>query len=345
MKTTAKTFYDCNGTPFQVTVLTIGGKKPGPVFTIISGQHGMEHSGPCFLPELAEELDKTDFAGTMHICPCANPGALALDYELYPEHEDLSKINDYYYSPYRHSYSPWGLSRKECPGQKGYNMNRTWNRSGKGLAYDITSWLWKEFVEPAKFTLDIHCAQHRKPFIFNYFEKNNEFAAVTGFPGVNLSLPPADPHNQGNLNFQASNREGHHSLCFEFSVQHGLKEHEYPPGKNAIKNLMIKLGMLDAEPVLPANPVWAFPLREFPDCGAVLKNEHHGHIRYFFDEYDEVKKGDILYEVRDIQTLEVIEQGISPLDGIMHNINILPLASPGRKACNVYMAKQLKPEF
>ena len=69
MKTDRKTFSDCKGNPFQVTVLTVGGKRPGPVFTIISGQHGMEHSGPCFLPELAEELDQLDFEGTVHVCP------------------------------------------------------------------------------------------------------------------------------------------------------------------------------------------------------------------------------------------------------------------------------------
>ena len=62
MKVTRESFKDCKGNVFQVTVLTVGGKRPGPVFTIVSGQHGMEHSGPCFLPELAEELDKEDIS-------------------------------------------------------------------------------------------------------------------------------------------------------------------------------------------------------------------------------------------------------------------------------------------
>ena len=178
MKIQRETFYDCNKNPFQVTVLTIGGTKPGPVMTVVSGQHGMEHSGPCFLPELAEELDKADIAGTLHICPCANPGALAMDYEFYPEHEDLSKINDYYYSRFRHDYSPWGIGRGEAETE--YNMNRLWNREGEGIAYDITRWIWKNFVEEADLTLDIHCLQALKPLIYNDFDKNNPLCALTG---------------------------------------------------------------------------------------------------------------------------------------------------------------------
>ena len=343
MKIQRETFYDCNKNPFQVTVLTIGGTKPGPVMTIVSGQHGMEHSGPCFLPELAEELDKADIAGTLHICPCANPGALAMDYEFYPEAEDLSKINDYYYSLFRHDYSPWGIGRHEAKTE--YNMNRLWNKKGKGIAYDITGWLWENFVEPAKLTLDIHCAQHRKPYIYNDFRKNDPFIAVTGFESVVQKQSVKDDYNRGNLGYWSANRDGHYGFCLEFSVQHGLKEHEYEQGKNAVKNVMIKLGMLDAKPVLNPRPTWSLPLHDVPDSAVLLKTAHTGHIRYFFDECDEVKKGDVVFEVRDIQTLEVLEQGISPLDGIVYHISLYPIAKPGLKACSIYMAEKLITEF
>lgn len=335
MKTTRKQFTDCNGRKISVTYWTLGGKRKGPTMTVIAGQHGMEHSGPCLLPELAEELDRMDFAGTVYICPCANPAALELDYEFYPEREDLSKINDYYYSYFRHYYCPWGLGRMEAMTM--YNMNRTWNQPGEGIAFDITRWLWSEIVEPAFLTLDLHCAQNRKPFIFNNFPKNNEWISFAGIESSIQCFHGSSDYASGNLNYQASNRPGHHSFCIEFSIQHGLKEHEYPIGKTAIKNLMAALGMIPGKVIHP-RPVWAIS-EDMP--GTHWKAEHTGHARFFFDTCDEVKTGDRIFEVRDFQTLEVLETGIAPHDGIVYRISLQPIARPGQMLCMVVKAEKL----
>jgi predicted deacylase len=342
MEIQRKTFTDCKNNSFQVSVMTLGGKKPGPVFTIVSGQHGMEHSGPCFLPELAEELDKMDIAGTLHICPCANPGALAMDYEFYPEHEDLSKINDYYYSRFRHDYSPWGIGRGEA--QTEYNMNRLWNRKGEGIAYDITAWLWENFVEDAYLTLDIHCLQALKPMVYNDFAKNNPLIALTGIEAVWQCSDKKSEYGAGNLNYQAARREGRYAFCIEFSSQHALKESEYELGKNAIRNLMIKLGMIKGEYRLSGRPTWSIPLN-YGERADIFVTSHGGHIRYFFDEYDQVKKGDKVYQIRDIQTLEVLEEGFASRDGIMGRRSYLPVMKAGVTACSVIDAERLIPEF
>ena len=42
----SRTFKPARGREFQVTVGVIKGAKPGPVFTNVAGQHGMEHVGP-----------------------------------------------------------------------------------------------------------------------------------------------------------------------------------------------------------------------------------------------------------------------------------------------------------
>ncbi len=335
MKTTRKYFTDSQKRKIGVTYWTLGGKRPGPVLTVIAGQHGMEHSGPCLLPELAEELDRTDFAGTLHICPCANPAALELDYEFYPEREDLSRIKDYYYSYFRHYYCPWGLGRTEA--MTLYNMNRTWNQPGDGIAFEITRWLWSEIVEPAFLTVDMHCAQNRKPFIFNDSPKNNEWIRLAGIESsIQCFREPSD-YAAGNVNFQASNRPGHYSFCLEFSVQHGLKEQEYPAGKKAIKNLMIGLGMMPGK-IVHSRPVWAIP-EDMP--GTWWKAAHTGHVRFFFDTCDEVKAGDRIFEMRDFQTLEVLETGIAPHDGILYGVSLQPIARPEQQLCMVIKAEKL----
>ncbi len=335
MKTVRKEFTDCNGRKITVTYWTLRGRRSGPTLTLIAGQHGMEHSGPCFLPELAEELDQTDFAGTIHICPCANPAALELDYEFYPEQEDLDMIKDYYYSYFRHYYCPWGLGRMEA--MTLYNMNRTWNQSGNGVAFDITRWLWRKIVKPAFLTLDLHCAQNRKPFIFNDFPKNNEWIRFTGIESSVQCFHKPDAYAAGNLNYQASNRPGHYSFCIEFSIQHGLKEEEYPIGKTAVKNLMVALGMTKGTVVLK-RPVWAVPEDQPGTC---WKAKHAGHVRFFFDTCDEAKAGDRIFEVRDFQTLEVLETGIAPHDGIVYGLSLHPTAKPDLPLCSVVKAEKL----
>ncbi len=335
MKTVRKQFTDAKGRKITVTYWTLTGNRPGPTMTVVAGQHGMEHSGPCLLPELAAEIDRMDFAGTIHICPCANPAALALDYEIYPEKEDLSKIDDYYYSYFRHYYCPWGLGRGEAATM--YNMNRTWNRSGSGVAFDITDWLWSEIVDPALLTVDMHCAQNHQPFIFNDFPKNNP---LIGFSGIESSIEcfqTPDEYNAGNLNYQASSRKGRYAFCIEFSIQHGLKEHEYAAGKTAVKNLMAALGMRKDEVVLQ-RPVWSIPQDR---SGTSWKAEHTGHVRYFFKTCDEVKAGDKVFEIRDFQTLEVLQSGIAPHDGICYGISLHPIAKPGLPLCSVVKAGKI----
>ena len=266
-----------------------------------------------------------------------------MDNEFYPEREDLSLIKDYYYSRFRHDYSPWGIGRKDM--NTDYNMNRLWNKTGKGIAYDITGWLWKNYVDQADLTLDIHCAQNSRPFIFNDFPKNNPLIAVTG---IEITIPhfnKKDDYNAGNLGFQSARRDDHYGFCIEFSIQHGLKDHEYPIGKNAVKNLMIKMGMLKAQPVLGPHPTYSLPEVQTEENATSLRASHFGHVRYFVEDCVPVKKGTLLYEVRDIQTLEVLERGTAPFDGIIWSKTHKPLTEPGERLFSFYQPTELKAEF
>ena len=333
-----KKFTAANGREIVVTYLRVAGSAPGPVLTIISGQHGMEHSGPNLLPELAEELAAREFAGTVFLCPCANPAALEMDYEFYPENEDLSLIRDYYYSIFRHNYCPWNLGRDNA--KTLYNMNRLWNHPDTpGVAGKITEWLWNEICVQADIVIDMHCLQAQKPLIFNYAEKNNRIARYAGIDAVFMMNPNPDPYDAGNLNWQASHGRDCYSICIEFSRQHGLKETEYEPGKQSVRNIMIGAHMLPGEIVLD-RPVWKIP---YTAEGTRFQVRHAGHIRYFFRLYDSVKKGDKVYEIRDIETLDVLEEGIAENDGIVCGISHLPVSKPGVLPCWIPEVELLAP--
>ncbi len=327
-KTFRRQFTTHAGRKFQVTYFTIAGTTPGPVLTVIAGQHGMEHSGPNLLPEFIEELKQIEFAGTVHVCPCANPLALEMDYEFYPEKEDLSKINDYYYSRFRHNYCPWKLGRDD--GDTMYNMNRLWNHpQTPGVAGEIVKWLWDETCADANIIVDMHCLQAEKPLIFNSLEKNVPIARYCGIEAIVMCNPAPDIYHGGNLTWQGSQGENQYAICIEFSRQHGLKESEYELGKQALRNIMIGARMTNGEVVLP-RPVWKIL---YDNAGQRMKAEHDGHIRYLVNLYDEVKKGDKIYEIRDIESIELLETGIATNDGVVCGISHLPVMKKGVLPC------------
>ena len=314
----------------------IEGSLPGPVLTLIAGQHGMEHSGPNILAEFIEEIAQEDFAGTLYICPCANPAALQLDYEIYPENEDLSKLDDYYYSEFRHDYCPFGFSRREAPSW--YNMNRLWNRGDDihGMAGKITAWLWDEICTEADVIIDMHCLQAEKPQIFIGDPINFEIAKYFGIECIYRLDTNPDDYQKHNLLYQVNQGLDARGFCVEFSRQHGLKQGEYALGKKGIRNTMKALGMLGGE-VIHDRPVYAVLQEDIIH----LKAGHTGHVRYFFNEYDPVKKGEKLYHIRDVQTLETLEEVVSPIDGIFCSNSFRPLAAPGQQTCWIAPAKCL----
>ncbi len=333
LTTFRRTFSTAVGRRFQVTYFTVAGTSPGPVLTVVAGQHGMEHSGPNLLPELMEELAVREFAGTVHVCPCANPLALEMDYEFYPENEDLSKIKEYYYSIFRHNHCPWGLGRDD--GDTWYNMNRLWNNPGDhGVAGRITEWLWREIGEPADIIIDMHCLQAEKPLIFNAFEKNNPIARYAGIEAIVMTNPTPDRYHAGTLTQRGSRRKNQHAICIEFSRQHGLKESEYELGKQSVRNIMTGAHMLEGEVILD-RPVWIVPRDH---RGQRLAVSHTGHIRYRVGLYDRVAAGDKLYEVRDIQTIELLEEGFAAMDGIVAEIAHQPVIRPDIAPCRIVEA-------
>ena len=64
------------------------------------------------------------------------------------------------------------------------------------------------------------------------------------------------------------------------------------------------------------------------------------HCAYYLMEH-----GTLLYEVRDIQTLEVLERGTAPFDGIIWSKTHKPLTEPGVRLFSFYQPTELKAEF
>jgi predicted deacylase len=58
-------------------IFTLTGARAGPVLALIGAVHGDELEGPLTLSALMQSLDPAEMAGTLILCPAANPEALA----------------------------------------------------------------------------------------------------------------------------------------------------------------------------------------------------------------------------------------------------------------------------
>ena len=334
MNDVKKRIFKCaKGRERAVTVCSVKGRERGPTLALVAGQHGMEHIGPIMLAELIDEIDPGSFRGELLVCPCANPFALELDYEFYPEREDLASLDNHFYSIARHDYCAFGMERQKGPNY--YNMNRLWKiEEGRGVAGEIVKWLWESVCRPADVVIDFHCLQAEKPLIYSFCDQSNELASFYGVEAI--FMHPVDPASfeGGNLGCQLHNDGRRLGFCVEFSKQHGLKMAELAIGKRGVLNIMKAIGMMDGEIVLD-RPVWLVTE------GHDFKARHTGHIHYRFAEYDPVKKGDIVYEIRSLETLETLDQALSPVDGVMGRRTWRAISVPGESVCQLYEVAKL----
>ena len=326
-----KTFTDAKSCGFEVAYARIEGNKPGRTLAVVAGQHGMEHIGPMAMTQLIDEMREEDaLVGTLLLCPCANPKALELDYEFYPENEDLSKISQYFYSRFRHSYCVFGQGRKD-DGLNYCNMNRLWARDDvRGVAGRITQWLWDEICVCADAVIDMHCLQAKRPLIYNCDEASNAIARLFGIQAVYMTRKEGrDDFNQGQLGYRVvSEFDDKMSLTVEFSRQHEVRDWEIPLAKQGVRNVMRGMGMLPGQVVLD-RPVY----RVKQQTG--LSTEAAGHIHFEAGEHDPVKAGQTVFEIRSVGTLEVLDTVASPVDGIMLRHTHLPVSRPGENVCTV----------
>jgi predicted deacylase len=313
----AHPFRTREGREFRVSVGVIRGSRPGPVMAQLAGQHGMEHLGPIMLRDLFEEIDPGKVAGTLLICPAANPLALELDYEVYPEGQDLAKLNDYHFSNSRPGYCVYGFGRNPEIGQ--FNMNRMWPNGGggkSGVIGQVVRWLWKTMIEPADMVIDHHALRAGKALIFCE-DPAIPWAPFLGFETIYSRPMPAkiDPFNHAVLPLQAI-AHGKMGLCVEYSQQHGLKEHEREQGRFSVLNLMRAMGMLEGAPEFP-RPVWLLRNRFNPPEHLSFSSQNVGHLHFRVDENQPLKKGDVIVEIRKVETHEILETFVAPCDGLM----------------------------
>lgn len=336
-----QSFRTARGREFVVSLGVVKGSAAGPVLTGIAGQHGMEHLGPLVLRDFFDEVDPTSITGDLFLCPCANPLALEIDFEIYPEREDEEIIQSLRGGGLEEEARILGYASRDDHAE--YNMNRVWGpwRAAAeppcGVAEEVADWLWEAAVQPADMVLDYHGLKVLKPLIYAD-QPALPWAPLLGIEAVWCTGPLQDiteyRYRRPSLQVCAAGKVG---LCVEFSVQHGIKEHERAIGHFGLLNMMKALGMIEGAPAVP-HDVWLLPssgehwLNGFQEMLAT----EAGHPHFFVEENQPLRRGDRIAEVRGIQTHEVLQTITAPTDGLMLDRLRSPVTTPGQRVCNVH---------
>ncbi len=64
-----------DGTPWQLRLLTVSGREPGPTLLVTAGVHGDEYEGIEAIGQLYQQLNPADMRGTLLLVPLCNPPA------------------------------------------------------------------------------------------------------------------------------------------------------------------------------------------------------------------------------------------------------------------------------
>lgn len=339
-----QSFSGANGMSFTVSVGVVRGARHGPVFANVAGQHGMEHIGPVVLRDFFDELDPEKLSGDAYVCPCANPLALSYDFEVFPENEKLPEPGTEFLKPER-----FGFKKREDLGA--YNMNRCWPdeiagpaKPDEGIAMRVARWLWKTMVAPADVVIDHHSVKRaRKSYIF--CEK--EVIPWTPYLGIEaiwctgpLRPSPLEyPYRR--LCMQAI-RQGKVGICIEYSVQHWIKEEDRAVGRFALFNTMKAMGMIDGEPEFRSR-IWLIP-GPYWEHTIELKAGQMGHAQFRVEEYQPLRQGDVIAEVRSLETNEIRQTITAPADCLMLHRTPRPVTKVGEWICHVTKDAELLAE-
>lgn len=302
----------------NLPVAVIHGKKAGPHMVFIANQHGNELNGFAAIREFVNRVNPRQMRGTIFAFPTVNPlAARQLTNSWLEEHEGEYPRYDS------------NLSVYENP----YNMNGNWpGKKGGTLAQRVIFELWNKAImarhRRADFVLDIHSHQ-----ISSAVYARNAISAdlglvtgyrqivITGGEGKCKTLNGACiKHNIMALTLEPEGQEAFNLPAVDETIR-------------ALFNLAIFWKMLPGTLALPPEAQIFDPWRsqrlnvhaQRPSC-STLYARHAGLFFTRKHQYDPAIKNELIGEIIDLHTGQVVEQVRAPMGGALYMLR------PGRSA-------------
>lgn len=283
-----------DGSPVELPVAVIRGRRPGPTLYIQGGLHGDELTGIEICRRALAELDPDQLSGTVVSVPLANP----------PAHRSRTR---------------GAVSEERGP----IDANRVFPGAEGGLLTErIVHILFDEFVSHADLALDLHSALdgcNIAPFVYidpdddssGTLLQREAAARAFGTPylyykGRGQKLGTSDMSRS--LRAQAD-AAGIPSFSAEMGESRQVTARLVPLGVRGVQNLLRHLDIADGQPELPETQ------RVFRTI-TLVHAAQAGALRWQVDMEDDVKKDQPIAEVIDVfgQTVETL---VAPKDGFV----------------------------
>ncbi|MHC4915020.1 MAG: succinylglutamate desuccinylase/aspartoacylase family protein [Planctomycetota bacterium] len=274
----------------KIPVALAAGASDGPALLVTCLQHATEFSGPGALDRALEVLDLSKLRGVLVGMPAVNP--IQVEY-AFEQHSAAHKKPE-------------------------TNLNRQWpGEAGSDNQFSrLAALLWTEAVGKCDALIDFHCCRKVDPRFAaaaEGHEPSEKLASAVGLEAVDLQT--AESYARGLLFVHAATDLDVASILVE-SHPGGFQVREaVDTCAGVIFRAMTHLGMLDELPVPPAPREGAAPVFRRAEKAAQLRNEKPGYLAVRRWAGERVAKGEAVAVVRSLETFEVVEELVSPLDG------------------------------
>jgi predicted deacylase len=298
--------------PLYIPILIVNGVEEGPTLVADCGIHGPEVTGGEAIMELGQELDPTKVKGTFIGVPYVNSRGYEIGSRGIPLEGNSADLNRIY------------------PGKPYGPLSHIWVHT-----------YFTNVILNADYVLSFHmggvlgaplqhvcCPTEKSGLSAETAKECKELSMVFGMKLVNLWPPSStDPLHEffkGTV-IEEAGKKGIVAIMPE--VGSGTDYYEnynywVNVAKTGIYNVMKHLDMIDGEPKLPEKITI---LR-----GKFALNKHGGLWRLKAKQFDTLKKGDIIGIIVDPLTGEERERVISPLNGMLFQVQVWPIRQPGR---------------
>ena len=309
----------------RLAVCAINGAKPGHHFVLIANQHGVELNGEEAVRSFCEEVDPRKLKGTILAFPSMNPRAAQLGRQTWDEGDPESA--DEYENP--------------------YNMNRNWpGRKGGLLVQRVVHEVWTRAIvcpgRRASLVVDLHCHQHPSA-VYAHDTRAAELGLVTGLPNIVITGSSGAVPTCNSM----CDREGITCVTMELCRQQVFRHESITQGQQALVNLLRSCGALPGRLKLPKEAKILDPWRcqrseaAKPRTSYIEgKAKHAGVVVPYRENYDLVRKGDLLCEVIDVHKSQVVEQAHASMSGALYFVRTHQ--PPCRKGDRLYLVSVVK---
>jgi hypothetical protein len=308
----------------QIPLIVAAGEQDGPTIVFHCAQHRTEYGGSSAVPRFLRGLDLSALRGTVIILPLVDLPAIA-----------STRLKE--------AYPAQNREMAQYSGEEKTNINRVWPGNASGswidrLAHALSDQVFKQ----ADAVLDFHSARTCDPPFAAYsaeHQPSQELAMAFGVRVIDQTStswhPVGQLHKAIPLHYDVA-AILIEAPCSSTVAHEPIVQLMHRGMRNACKHYKMLPGELelDDEQVVFRRP----------DPTHVFTSQHVGFFTWYVGHGSLVKQGEIVGEVRDLSTFEVLQQCVAPYEGGLSSVGpgISQVVLPGEELATLKPVVQVR---